>query len=357
MQLNVFGRNCGQHEDLFIVGRGASHSAVFAVQCSMALLPCFPKESSAERPARLRRRSFIGNNSWNPALWVFLICLLSIGSAGWSQEAADHSHAGLAGTLDGTQPGMQLGTQLGLTADSSSALPEAPGTAQANTRDATGQPAANKTAASAAPDERAPQTKRILGVLPNFRSVSTDQILPPQSVKEKFLTATDDSFDYSSVFIPMALAGYSLESNATPEFGQGWVGYGRYFWHAAVDQTSENYMVEFVVPALTREDTRFYTLGRGGFLKRAGYALSRAVVTRSDSGREVFNLSEVVGAGAASGLSSLYYPSRERSLSNTGSEWGLDVGIDALSFVAKEFWPDINRHLTRGSRATNLPGR
>jgi hypothetical protein len=199
-------------------------------------------------------------------------------------------------------------------------------------------------------DGRAPQTKRILGIIPNFRAISTDEKLPAQSVKQKFVTATQDSFDYSSIFIPALLAGYSLGTNATPEFGHGGVGYGRYLWHAAVDQTSENYMVEFVVPSITHEDTRYYTLGQGGFWKRAGYAMSRAVVTRSDSGKEVFNASEVIGSGASSGLSSLYYPSRERSLGNTGKEWGLDVGIDAASFVAKEFWPDINHWLFRGAK-------
>jgi hypothetical protein len=198
--------------------------------------------------------------------------------------------------------------------------------------------------------QRTSQTKRILGVIPNFRAVSTDDRLPAQSVKEKFLTATDDSFDYSSVFIPAMLAGYSMATNATPEFHQGAAGYSRYFWHAAVDQTSENYMVEFVAPVITREDTRYYTLGRGGFLKRAGYALSRAVVTRSDSGNEVFNASEVIGAGASAGLSSLYYPSRERSFANTGTEWGLDIGIDAGSFVLKEFWPDINQRIFHGGK-------
>jgi hypothetical protein len=198
--------------------------------------------------------------------------------------------------------------------------------------------------------QRAPQTKRILGIIPNFRAVSTDQKLPVQSVKEKFVTSTEDSFDYSSAVIPAMLAGYSMATDATPEFHQGVAGYGRYFWHAAVDQTSENYMVEFVVPVITREDTRYYTLGRGGFLARTGYALSRAVVTRSDSGDEVFNASEVIGAGAAAGLSSLYYPSRERSLGNTCTEWGLDIGIDAASFVVKEFWPDINHGLFHGAK-------
>jgi len=203
---------------------------------------------------------------------------------------------------------------------------------------------------TAAADQPAQQTKRILGVIPNFRAISADTKLPPQSVKEKFVTATEDSFDYSAIFIPALLAVYSEQTNATPEFGHGGVGYGRYFWHTAVDQTSENYMVEFVVPSLTHEDTRYYTQGRGGFLKRTGYALSRAVVTRSDSGKEVFNVSEVVGSGAAAGLSSLYYPTRERSFGNTASEWGLDVAIDGASFVAKEFWPDINHWLFHGAK-------
>ena len=192
---------------------------------------------------------------------------------------------------------------------------------------------------------RNPQTKRILGIIPNFRSVSTDEKLPPMSVKEKFLTATDDSFDYSAIFIPAALSGISMAGNATPEFGQGAAGYGQYFWHNALDQTSENYMVEFVFPVITHQDNRYYTLGRGGFFKRTGYALSRAVVTRNDAGNETFNTSEIVGAGASAGLSNLYYPASQRGLSNTANEWAVDIGIDAASFVVKEFWPDINRKL------------
>jgi hypothetical protein len=201
-------------------------------------------------------------------------------------------------------------------------------------------------------DAPAQQTKRILDIVPNFRAISTDEKLPAQSVKEKFITCTEDSFDYSSIWVPALLAGYSMATKATPEFGQGAVGYGRYLWHTAADQTIENYMVEFVVPATAREDTRYYTLGRGGFLKRTGYALSRAVVTRSDSGKEVFNISEVFGAGAAAGISNLYYPSRERSFGNTGKNWGIDVAVDGLAFVAKEFWPDINRKLFQKKKSS-----
>lgn len=238
--------------------------------------------------------------------------------------------------------------QSNVTTDSSSqarqAIPDAPAVVTAQTAPA-GQPE----------DQPDPQTKRILGIVPNFRAISTNAKLPPQTVKEKFMDATQDSFDYSSILLPGVLAAYSMGTDATPEFHQGAAGYARYFWHSMVDQTDENYMVEFVVPVITREDTRYYTLGRGGFWKRTGYALSRAVITRSDSGKETFNVSEIVGAGGAAGFSSLYYPTRERSFANTSSQWGLDVGIDAASFVAREFWPNINRWLTRGKNPAASP--
>jgi len=189
------------------------------------------------------------------------------------------------------------------------------------------------------------QTKRILGVIPNFRAISVDVKLPPETIKEKFIDASEDSFDYSAIFTPAVIAAYNMGVRTTPEFHQGAAGYARYFWHSAIDQTSENYMVEFIFPTFTREDARYYTLERGGFFRRTGYALSRAVVTRSNSGAEVFNISEIVGAGTSAGISNLYYPSASRSLGNTALEWVEDVAIDAGTFCFREFWPDINRHI------------
>ncbi|HSY37782.1 MAG TPA: hypothetical protein VK814_18650 [Acidobacteriaceae bacterium] len=194
------------------------------------------------------------------------------------------------------------------------------------------------------------QTSRILGILPNFRAVSADVKLPPQTAKEKFGTAFKDSFDYSAIFIPLALAGYGVAENTYPEFGSGGVAFGRYLWHAAADQTIENLLVEGIVPSITREDNRYYTLGRGGFWKRTGYAVTRTVVTRNDAGNETFNISEVFGSAAAGGISTTYYPTRERSIGTFGTQWGTNIGIDALSFVVKEFWPDVNHALFHGAK-------
>jgi hypothetical protein len=222
----------------------------------------------------------------------------------------------------------------------------APAVGQTDLPDA--PPAQSSDAQASQSGAQSQQTSRILGIIPNFRAVSSTEHLPAQTVRQKFVTATQDSLDYSALFVPSVLAGINLARRNTPEFGTGAVGYGRYWWHGALDQTSENYMVEFVVPALTHQDTRYYTLGHGGFFKRTGYALSRAVVTRTDAGNEAFNVSEVLGAGMSAGLSNAYYPAPERTVGNTMSQWGLNVGIDAGTFWFKEFWPDINKKVFHG---------
>lgn len=197
-----------------------------------------------------------------------------------------------------------------------------------------------------APSGERVQSKGGFGLMPNFVTVSADMRLPAQSVKDKFKMATEASFGYSAIAISSVVALESWGRNSVPEFGTDGVGYGRYLWHEALDRTQENYLVLFIVPTITHEDTRYYTLGRGGFLKRTGYSLSRIVVTRSDAGNETFNFSEVVGTGASAALSNAYYPGSQRTVSQTGQNWALDLGVDAATFMFREFWPDIRHSLS-----------
>lgn len=229
-------------------------------------------------------------------------------------------------------------------------MPDSPSYSSSLTNTDDAQAPAQSPAPLASEGDDGTQTKRILGIIPNFRSVSANTHLPPQSTKEKFVTATQDSFDYSSVLTPALLAAYDLGRGSTPEFGHGGVGYSRYLWHSVIDQTTENYFVEFIVPTITHEDTRYYTLGHGGFVKRTGYAMKHVLVTRSDAGNDTFNSGEVVGAALSAALSNAYYPAAERSFSNTAQQFAVSVGIDAFTFAAREFWPDINHALFHAAK-------
>jgi len=186
------------------------------------------------------------------------------------------------------------------------------------------------------------QSKRILWIFPNYRAVSANTQLPPLSLKDTFWLATQDSLDYSSFVSAAILAGVSLANNSYPEFGQGAKGYGRYYWHAMADQAVGNYLTEAIMPAVTHEDPRFYTLGRGGFFKRTGYAVSRLFITRTDAGGRTFNLSEIAGNGAGAAISNAYYPARERTWTKTYQKWATQIALDGGFNILKEFWPDIN---------------
>jgi hypothetical protein len=125
------------------------------------------------------------------------------------------------------------------TNDSSPTLPDAPSALPAQPNQSAQLASGNDVV------QEGMQTKRILGIVPNFEAVSVNVNLPRQSAKEKFMGATDDSFDYSSFVFVGGLAGVGQASNSIPEFHQGAAGYARYYWHTFADQTDENYLVEF----------------------------------------------------------------------------------------------------------------
>jgi len=201
--------------------------------------------------------------------------------------------------------------------------------------------------ASQSTAEQLKQTNRILWVVPNFAAVSANTQLPPLSVKGKFWLATEDTFDYSSFIWTGILAGQEFGTKTYAEFGQGMAGYGRYYYHIFIDGVSGSYFTEAIVPSLTHEDPRYYTLGHGGFFRRTAYALSRVVITKTDSERNSFNWSEVGGNLLEAGLSNAYYPAEERGVRQTAINWGAQLESAALNNIAKEFWPDIRHFLFR----------
>jgi hypothetical protein len=204
------------------------------------------------------------------------------------------------------------------------------------------QPAAPPATNSQAPPQ---QTKRILGIMPNFSAVTADTKLPPQTPKEKFIIAAKNSFDYSSFIIAAIQSGVSLGTNSYPEFGDGIEGYGKYYYHTLLDTADANFMVAGLMPVIFRQDNRFYTLSHGKPAKRALYAASRVLITRTDNGNKAFNFSEIVGTGAAAGVSSLYYPDTYRTWTKVGQKWLTSCIIDSANYTFKEFWPDINRKI------------
>ena len=131
------------------------------------------------------------------------------------------------------------------------------------------------------------------------------------------------------------------------DYGPGLSGFAKQYGASFADNAAGSIMTTAIIASVAHQDPRYFQHGSGGILHRVVYAASRNLITRGDSGREQFNVSELGGNAIAAGLSDLYYPARERTVSTTATRWGTQLLVDALSNEAKEFWPDIHRKFRR----------
>jgi hypothetical protein len=185
---------------------------------------------------------------------------------------------------------------------------------------------------------------RLFFALPNFLTLENSAHVPPMTAAQKYKVAVRSAFDYVQIPWYAALAGFSQAQNNEPSYGQGAEGYAKRFGQQFADGTIENFMVNAVVPSALHTDPRYYQLGKGSGLHRTGYALSRLFITRTDSGHNTFNFGEIGGSFAAAAISTYsYHPEADKTLSNTATVWGTQVGYDAIRIVLNEFWPDIRR--------------
>jgi hypothetical protein len=205
---------------------------------------------------------------------------------------------------------------------------------------------------------------RLFFALPNFLTVDANGKIIPLTAGQKFKVVAQGSFDPVQIVWYAALSGISQAEDSEPGYGQGWAAYGKRYGAYAADGTIENFFVGAILPSVLHQDPRFFPKPQGSFVSRAEYAVSRIVVTRGDSGNRQFNYSEIFGSAIASAISTYsYHPRRtfirkesdgtleyapsDRTLKNTASVWGSQVGYDTITLVVKEFWPDIRRKLKK----------
>lgn len=208
---------------------------------------------------------------------------------------------------------------------------------------------------------------RLFYALPNFLTLQGQQKLPPLSSKDKFKVVALGTFDYFEYPWWGVLAAINQAENNEPGYGQGWAGYAKRYGSTAGDSMVENFMVGAVFPSVLHQDPRFYQSSKGGYWRRTGYAVTRIVVTRGDSGKSQFNFSEVFGSATAAAISTYsYHPTStfvstptnphlfigsDRTLSHAASTWETQLTLDTITIMVKEFWPDIHRAMSKKSKA------
>lgn len=196
---------------------------------------------------------------------------------------------------------------------------------------------------SALPDPE-PVSKRLFGVIPNYRASQTLETYKPLTTAEKYHIAFEDSFDWPNFFL---LAGYAAQSQIAADgfhHNGGMPGFAKFYARGFSDQIIGSYVTDAILPSLLHEDPRYFRLGTGTFWRRTYYAASRIFVTRRDNGKPSFNVTEIAGNIGVDAITTWYYP--ESQSAGEGLErFGMQLGNDVISNLLTEFWPDIKHRL------------
>ncbi len=182
---------------------------------------------------------------------------------------------------------------------------------------------------------KAQEKQRALVIFPNFYS-SYIWNAAPLNPRQKFGLALHSIFDPVN-FLVVGAEAAGLQYTDTYHYGTGAEAYAKYYGSTFADTAVARTLGSAVLPSLLHQDPRYFYKGRGGAASRALYAITRAVITRNDAGRDVPNYSSVAGSLMAGAISNAYHPEADRGAGLTFRNGAIAIGGHAFDNLVREF--------------------
>ncbi len=171
--------------------------------------------------------------------------------------------------------------------------------------------------------------------------IEPGESVPTLRIGDKVLLGIKDSASPLAAIGWVLSAGYSQAIDSNPKYGTNGRAYAQRLGAAAARSSSEGIFSDSIMASILHEDPRYYKMGnRSGIMKRAGYAASRVIITRTDGGRHTLNISYLSGNLAGAALTQAYYPSSGRGFDEVMKTYGGSIAGGALGFLSSEFLSD-----------------
>jgi hypothetical protein len=181
------------------------------------------------------------------------------------------------------------------------------------------------------------EKQRVLGAIPNFY-VTYIPNAAPLTPKQKFKLAARSVVDPFTVVVVAGTAGVEQWQNHFIGYGQGAEGYAKRFGAGYADTVTGTFIGGAILPALLKQDPRYFYKGKGSTPSRFLYAIATSVICKGDNRRWQPNYSNILGNLAAGGISNLYYPAQDRDGAElTFENAAIGIGSNAVSNLLQEF--------------------
>lgn len=245
----------------------------------------------------------------------------TLAAASTSVPTAATSEPSVSSSLDGAPASPDLTASV----SGNPALPEAPAPQRPNGTAVTGSPNAQH-------------------IVPlHSEYVPSGWTAPRLTAHDKVVAGLQDLYSLENLSAIPISAAYEYIVNSEPNYSPS-DAFGKRVGAAAIRETTQSLFTEVVFAPLLHEDARYYQKGDGhGFIPRTLYAITRPLITRTDSGTQTINGALLLGYAGAAALTPAYYPSINRNFHDTASTFGGSIGGAALGFFVSEFSDDVLR--------------
>ena len=182
--------------------------------------------------------------------------------------------------------------------------------------------------------------------------IDPNQDAAPVTARMKFEMSIRKQATVGELGSAATAAAYGNWRNLRPHYGTDTQAFGQRFGAALIRQTSQSIFYVGLFSTVMKQDPRYYVMGpTHSFKRRFGYAASRVVVTRTDAGRNVPNVSLWSGVLGASLLTDAYYPDQDHDLVHAARSAAFSLMYRLATQQLKEFHRDIEHklHLKRDS--------
>jgi hypothetical protein len=184
---------------------------------------------------------------------------------------------------------------------------------------------------------QAQEKQRLFGFVPNFYiSYVPDAV--PLTAKQKFELAWRSTFDPVNIGFTAASAGVQQAQNVFSGYGQGAQGYAKRFGAAYGDDITSTFIGNALLPALLKQDPRYFYKGTGTTKSRILYAMANAVICKGDNQKWQPNYSGIFGGFASGAISNIYYPPQDRGAALVFENTLIGTGQTAILNIFQEFF-------------------
>jgi hypothetical protein len=172
-------------------------------------------------------------------------------------------------------------------------------------------------------------------------SIDAWQPLTTMQKYQRFLDYTYSPWNFAGAGVNALLD----EMDENHQYEKGFSGLGqRYGIELATGETSA-FFGRFLIPALLKQDPRYFRNPKLPLRRRILYSISRVVITRNDRGGQTLNASYIAGNAISQELADLYVPGQRQGLQPIAGRLTFNLARDAGFNLLNEFWPEIRRKL------------